>query len=109
MFNVGLLLIYIFSVGIFGQCQKNNDESNNSDFNFPEITNIDSSVYNEIKITCETYWDLSKMIDTTFQIKVEGDEYVVQCEGYIEDLRYIFVIRVDKNGQWINDGRILKE
>ena len=102
------ILFGFLSVFLFAQCQKDNEEANSS-FTFPEITNIDSSVYNEIKITCEKYWDLGKMIDSTFVIKTEGDEYVVQCEGYSENKLYIFVIRVDKNGKWINDGRTLKE
>jgi hypothetical protein len=100
-----IILIGILNLNLFVRCQKDTEESKNSKFNFPEITNIDSSVYNEIKKTCEKYWDLDKMIDTTFKIIAEGDEYVVQCEGYLDGKLYLFIIRVDKNGKWINDGR----
>lgn len=109
LFNSIIIPISILSLSLFAQCQKDNEESKNSVFNFPEITNIDSSVYNEIKLTCEKYWDLDKMIDSTFEIKAEGDEYIIQCEGYLDNQLYVFVIRVDKNGRWINDGRSLKE
>jgi hypothetical protein len=77
MYYIELTLISIFIIGLLGQCKKDNGGSKKFDFNFPEITNIDSSVYNEIKKTCEAYWDLSKMIDTTFEIRVYVDEYAV--------------------------------
>jgi hypothetical protein len=101
------ILIGFLSVFLFAQCQK--DKEPNSSFTFPEITNIDPSVYNEIKITCEKRWDLNKMIDSTFKIVADGDEYSVRCEGYIENQIYIFEIRVDSNGKWINDGYTLKK
>lgn len=35
------------------QCEKGTD-SDNKEFNFPEIDNIDMQIYNEIKKTCES-------------------------------------------------------
>lgn len=86
---------------------KINNSDGNEEFNFPENNYIDSNIYNEIKITCETYWDLSNMIDSTFKIIKDGDEYSIQCDGYFDEQLYHFVIRADKNGKWISDGRTL--
>jgi hypothetical protein len=108
--NFSLLFLFIFYLCIFYQCEKNNKKADEQFvFNFPKIDNVDSIVYNEIKKTCETYWDLSKMIATTFEVVKEGEEYVIQCDGYLDGQLYRFVIRVDKNGKWINDGRSIKE
>ncbi len=100
------ILVGFLSIFLFTQCHKENEKAS---FTFPEITNIDSSVYDEIKITCKKCWDLDKMIDSTFEIRVAGDEYVIQCEGYSENQIYIFWIRVDSNGKWINNGMQQKE
>ena len=48
------------------KCDKENVDD--TTFTFPLIENIDSQVYDEIKKTCKTYWDLNKMTDTTFEI-----------------------------------------
>jgi hypothetical protein len=109
IYNFGFILISFFFIGILGQCKKDNGGSKKFDFNFPEISSIDSSVYNEIKKTCEAYWDLSNMIDTTFEIKADQGEYVVQCEGYMYNRLYIFLLRVDKNGKLIWWGRWSKK
>ena len=105
-----LIFLFLLNLCLLSQCEK--DVTNKSDelstFNFPEIDFIDSDVYAEIKETCRTYWDLSKMIDDTFEIKKYEDEYSIHCDGYSEGKLYHFVIRVDKNGKWINDGRSLK-
>jgi hypothetical protein len=77
-------------------------------FNFPAIENIDATVYAEMKKTCERYWDLCLMIDSTFSVHIDLPlpEYAIHCYGYGEDNRYsLFWIRVDKDGKWINDGR----
>ena len=102
---IQLLLILILT--FFYQCDS--DSEKQTDFHFPELEHIDSNVYNEIKLTCEEYWDLSTMIDTTFEIYPEGLEYAVHCDGYIDSSLYHFVIRVDEYGKWINDGRTKKE
>ena len=78
-------------------------------FQFPEINSIDSAIYYEIKKTCRTYWDLDEMIKDTFEIRKDDTEYSIHCDGYSEGKLYHFVIRVDKNGKWINDGRSLKQ
>ena len=78
-------------------------------FQFPEINSIDSAIYDEIKETCRTYWDLNEMIKDTFEIRKDKTEYSIHCDGYSEGKLYHFVIRVDKNGKWINDGRSLKK
>ncbi len=102
-----ILLMFLFSVGSLSQCHKNDDEF--SDFTFPEISEIDSGVYEEIKNTCEEYWDLNNMIDSTFEVTVDFDEFIVKCEGYIDDILYVFYLRVDKDGKWINGWRSPKE
>jgi hypothetical protein len=66
---------------------------------------IDSQVYSVIRKTCGIYWDLSTMIDSTFEILIYPDGYAIQCDGTINEQLYQFVIRVDKEGKWINDGR----
>ena len=101
--NNPLLLVLFLSLPLLYQCDKQ------SDFSFPDINNIDIEIYNEIKNTCEAYWDLSNMIDDTFEITIDGDEYVVNCDGLLDNELYLFSIRVDENGNWINDGRVIKE
>jgi hypothetical protein len=78
-------------------------------FQFPEISSIDSAIYDEIKETCRTYWNLDEMIKDTFEIRKDKTEYSIHCDGYSEGELYHFVVRVDKNGKWINDGRSLKK
>jgi hypothetical protein len=87
------------------ECEIDQNSDNKQEFNFPEIDYIDLPVYNEIKRTCETYWDLSHMIDSTFKIIEDRNEYLVECDGYLKGQLIHFVIRTDENGKWINDGR----
>lgn len=47
------------------------------------------------------------MIDNTFEIKKDGDEYTVHCYGELDGQLYQYVIRTDNDGKWINDGRAL--
>ena len=109
LLNISLIFLFLLNLFLFIQCDKNAiQKSDEPTFNFPEIDFIDSDVYAEIKETCRTYWDLSKMIDDTFEIKKAGDEYSVHCDGNSEGKLYHFIIRVDKDGKWINDGRSLK-
>ena len=104
-----LLCCFFLSAFLIIQCDKNDLKKDKiSDFNFPELNNIDQDVYNTIKQTCAIYWDLNEMIDGTFKIIKDNNEYAVHCDGYLDGELYEFVIRVDKNGEWINDGRSLK-
>jgi hypothetical protein len=98
-----LISLLVVATILFVKCDEDNEE--NTIFNFPSIENIDAQVYEEIKKTCDTYWDLNNMIDTTFEIISDADEYSVHCDGIIEGKLYHFVIRVDKFGKWINSGR----
>ena len=79
-------------ITLFCQCEKKESEDS---FIFPEIENIDQAVYNEIQKTCNSYWDLSNMIDTTFQIVQDRDEYYVTCDGFVDEVLYLFYLRVD--------------
>lgn len=102
-----MISLLIVTSLIFVKCDKENDDD--TIFNFPSIENIDTQVYDEIKKTCETCWDLNIMIDTTFEIISEGDEFSVHCDGNLDGQLYHFVIRTDKYGKWINDGRSIIE
>lgn len=101
LFKIKLISLLVITALLFVKCDKENDIT----FNFPSIENIDTQVYDEIKKTCETYWDLNSMIDTTFEIISDGDEFSIHCDGIIDGQLYHFVIRTDKHGKWINDGR----
>jgi len=89
------------------RCDKENEDD--TIFNFPIIENIDSQVYEEIKKTCKSYWDLNNMIDSTFEVISDADEYSIHCDGILEGHLYHFVIRTDSDGKWINDGRSIVE
>lgn len=103
--TIFFILISLF----FFSCQNEKSITQISEeFVFPEIKWLDPEIYNQIKKTCRTYWDLNSMIDDTFEIRVHEMEYTIQCEGYSEGLLYVFVINVDERGNWINDGRTLK-
>jgi len=101
---ISLLVVTSF---IFIKCDKENEDD--TTFNFPIIENIDSKVYEEIKKTCETYWVLNNMIDSTFEIISDADEFSVHCDGIMDGQLYHFVIRTDSDGKWINDGRSIVE
>lgn len=107
--DLSLIFFLIISLSLFIQCNSDKETADQPDFTFPEIDNIDSQVYDEMKLTCETYWDLSIMIDSTFEIIKDGEEYAIHCDGIIDGVLYQFVIRVDKEGRWINDGRAIKD
>jgi len=102
-----MISLLIVSSFIFIKCDKKNEDD--SKFNFPEIENIDLQVYKEIQKTCEAYWDLENMIDSTFEIISDGDEFSVHCDGNLSGELYHFVIRTDSDGKWINDGRSIVE
>jgi len=101
---ISLLVITSF---FYTACDK--EKEDNIIFNFTSSENIDSKVYEQIKNTCETYWDLENMIDSTFEIISDGDEYSVHCDGMLDGKLYHFVIRMDSNGNWINNGRSIVE
>jgi hypothetical protein len=103
LFNINLISLLIITALLFEKCDK--EKTDDIAFNFPSIENIDKHVYDKIKKTCVTYWDLKSMIDTTFEIISNGDELSVNCDGIIDGQLYHFVIRTDSAGKWINDGR----
>ena len=102
-----IIFLLIVTSLIYVKCDMENEDD--IKFNFPSIENIDTRVYDEIKKTCDTYWDLNMMIDTTFEIISDGDEFSVHCDGDFEGHLYHFVIRTDQYGEWINDGRNIIE
>lgn len=106
MKNMMISLLVVTSF-ISIKCDKENEDD--TTFNFPEIESIDSQVYEEIKKTCESYWDLNNMIDSTFEIIIDADEFTVHCDGILDGQLYHFVIRTDSDGEWINDGRSIVE
>ena len=75
---------------------------------FPDIPSVDKTVYDNIKKTCGERWQLEKMQMDTFEVILDRDGYLVKCDGIEDDELYQFVIRVDRNGNWINDGRTKK-
>ena len=103
-----LVFVFIFLL----LCLSCNDEKTITEptyqFQFPDISSINTNVYAEIKKTCNERWDLDQMNEDTFEIIKDNDEYVINCDGYIESALYKFTIRTDKNGKWINDGCSLK-
>jgi hypothetical protein len=102
-----LLYLSIVSLCLFTQCKKDKNSSDQTEFNFPIIGYVDTQVYSEIKKTCETYWDLSIMTDSTFVIISYIDEYAIHCNGQLDGQVYSFVIRTNLNGKWINDDRTI--
>ena len=105
--NICLFMIIVFCIL---SCIREKDAMGISKaFHFPDRYNSNQTVYNQIKQTCAERWDLSQMIDNTFEIIQDNDEYLLHCDGYSEGKLYHFVIRVDKYGIWINDGKSLKE
>ncbi len=75
---------------------------------FPDLPSVDDTVYDNIKKTCGERWQLEKMKMDTFEVIPDKDGYLVKCNGYENNQLYHFVIRVDSNGNWINDGRTKK-
>lgn len=98
--TISLLIIIFFT---FIKCDKENEDD--TTFSFPSTDNIEPHVYEEIKKTCATYWDLDKMIDSTCEIISDGNEFSVHCDGILDGQLYHFVIQTDSDGKWINDGR----
>jgi len=75
---------------------------------FPEIPSLDAALYDNIKKTCGEHWQLRNMKLDTLTVTPSRDEYSVRCEGIVDGEPYRCVIRVDHNGNWINDGRSKK-
>lgn len=68
---------------------------------------VDTQVYSEIKKTCELYWNLNIMTDSTFVVISYIDEYAIYCDGQLDGQVYSFVLRTNLNGKWINDDRTI--
>ena len=75
---------------------------------FPALPSVDKTVYDNIKKTCGERWQLEKMKMDTFEVILDKDGYLVKCDGIEGGELYHYVIRVDSNGNWINDGRTKK-
>jgi hypothetical protein len=75
---------------------------------FPDLPSVDKTVYDNIKKTCGERWQLERMNMDTFEVIPEEDGYLVKCDGIEGGELYHYVIRVDSNGNWINDGRTKK-
>jgi hypothetical protein len=106
IFTLALGIVFIGC--LYCHCKKTITD-NQDHFQFPDIDYIDTAVYAEIKNTCRTRWHLENMIDDTFEIIQDGNEYLIHCDGYSYGELYHFVIRADENGKWINDFRYLKD
>ena len=72
---------------------------------FPALPSIDNTVYAQIKKTCGARWQLENMKMETFTVAPDRDEYLVKCDGVVDGDIYRCTIRVDGDGNWINDGR----
>jgi len=72
---------------------------------FPDLPALDRTVYKNIKKTCRERWRLDNMKMNTFSITADRDEYLVKCDGFVDEELCRCTIRVDRNGNWINDGR----
>jgi len=75
---------------------------------FPDMPSLDVTVYSNIKETCRERWQIEMMKMDTFKVVPDRDAYLVECEGVEDGELYSCTIRVDRNGKWINDGRIKK-
>jgi len=71
------------------------------------IVTLDPTVYAEIKKTSETHWNLSQMIETTFNVDKNGVEYLIQCDGFLNGGYYTYTILTDENGQWKSNSKNL--
>lgn len=100
-----MIPLFIVTSIVFAKCDKENEDRTN--FNFPDIENINLHIYEEIQKTCDTYWELEDMIDSTFEIVIDGDGFIVHCDGNINGELYHFEIRTDDTGKWINDKRTI--
>ena len=72
---------------------------------FPVLPSIDNAVYTQIKKTCGERWQLENMNMDTFTVVPDRGEYLVKCDGVVDGEIYHCTIRVDGDGNWINDGR----
>lgn len=72
---------------------------------FPALPGIDPSAYENIRQTCAERWSMEDMQMETFSVRPDRDEYLVECDGLVEGELYRLVLRVDSQGEWINDGR----
>ncbi len=75
---------------------------------FPALPSIDNTVYAQIKKTCGVRWQLENMKMDTFTVVPDRDKYLVKCDGVEDGEIYRCTIRVDGDGNWINDGRTKK-
>ncbi len=76
---------------------------------FPEMLAMPDPQRENIRQTCRERWPIENMNLKTFRVRPDRDEFVVQCDGTFDGTLYQCVIRTDKNGHWINDGRTKKE
>jgi hypothetical protein len=106
-FNFSFLVLVIVSVCLFSQCKKDKISDNQPAFKFPANNYVDPQAYSEIQKTCTSYWDLSKMTDSTLVILSYKDGYEVHCNGLSEEQVYSFVIKTDTAGKWISDSKIV--
>jgi hypothetical protein len=72
---------------------------------FPEMLAMPDPPRENIRQTCRERWPIGNMNLKTFHVRPDRDEFVVQCDGTFDGELYRCVIRTDKNGHWINDGR----
>lgn len=108
--TVCIIIIILLAALSFLSCEKEKKVVGASEgFMFPDLGGANNDVYDQIKKTCSEYWDLSQMIDDTFEIKMDYGEYVVSCNGYSEGALHRFVLRLDQNGHFINGGNSLIE
>ena len=72
---------------------------------FPDLPAVDRTVYENIKKTCGERWRLENMKMDTFTVIRDRNEYSVKCDSVEDGELYRRTIRVDGDGNWINDGR----
>ena len=61
-----------------------------------------SALFHRLQSRVET------LLPILFEAIPDRDGYLIKCDGIEDDELYHFVIRVDSNGNWINDGRTKK-
>jgi len=75
---------------------------------FPDLPELDDTVYKNIRQTCAERWNLKNMKIDTFKVRSDRDEFVIECDETAEGTLYRCVIRATSEGKWINDGRSKK-
>lgn len=106
------LLLLLSMIILITSCQKDDDGEEMEDeeeeeviFEFPNLTYVDSLVYQEMINTCESKWDLSLMEESTFTVVVYIDKYVVNCVGVDGNRYYWFLIEFDLEGNVLSEGK----